>query len=418
MGFSDALFSSIPVVGSVVNGLINKRNVDKTNKTNLDIAKSTNQTSVDIANSNNALQERLQRENNDFARSVAIEMFNLENEYNSPKAQKLRLLEAGLNPATMYGDGASAGVGDASTPIAQSSGVSPSMPSLQIPQMQVPPSPLNGLFPALESYSKVLSNISDKGLKDAETKKISLLMDESLNQAVQQTKSMELQNSINQFNLDLDRIYRSVERNSSVRKQFMDCFKIYQDGLLSLVKQDTEKGQQLLNEANERLSRLNGNVIEQTLPSVIRQSEEVVKLTIEQQKTEKAKQSSLYSDVSLNKAKVEEVLASVSEKLSHSKLTDEQAYQLRAMREDNIHMNNLLRQSKDVDMSYLRQKYHYQMEYLRKQNLLSDGQYELLIQQVSKAEKENDVFYLRMFNETLTTFFDAALKGVSIAAMR
>ncbi|QCS36289.1 minor capsid protein [Capybara microvirus Cap1_SP_217] len=45
--------------------------------------------------------------NKEFAQN--LEMWNLQNEYNSPKAQMERLREAGLNPNLVYGSGASTG---------------------------------------------------------------------------------------------------------------------------------------------------------------------------------------------------------------------------------------------------------------------------------------------------------------------
>ena len=48
---------------------------------------------------NYGFQKRLQDRQNEFN----LQMWNLQNEYNSPAAQMKRFEEAGLNPALMYG---------------------------------------------------------------------------------------------------------------------------------------------------------------------------------------------------------------------------------------------------------------------------------------------------------------------------
>lgn len=50
---------------------------------------------------NYGLQKRLTQQQNEFN----LQMWNMQNEYNSPAAQMKRLEEAGLNPALMYGQG-------------------------------------------------------------------------------------------------------------------------------------------------------------------------------------------------------------------------------------------------------------------------------------------------------------------------
>ena len=65
----------------------------ETNAANLESVKSTNATNKEIAAKNNEMQIAMNRENNQFNRDMALEMFNLENAYNSPANQK-KLIEA------------------------------------------------------------------------------------------------------------------------------------------------------------------------------------------------------------------------------------------------------------------------------------------------------------------------------------
>lgn len=70
----------------------------------------------------------------EMQRDDNLKMWNLQNEYNSPKQQMARLIEGGLNPHLVYGNGADATAG------AISNG-SPSAPNIPSPQMEtIPPS--------------------------------------------------------------------------------------------------------------------------------------------------------------------------------------------------------------------------------------------------------------------------------------
>lgn len=79
------LLDFIPVVGNVAQSLIEagttRRNVDKTNEANMNLAK--------------------------YSYSQDLEMWNRQNEYNKPVNQMQRFKDAGLNPNLIYGQGSS-----------------------------------------------------------------------------------------------------------------------------------------------------------------------------------------------------------------------------------------------------------------------------------------------------------------------
>lgn len=54
---------------------------------------------------NTALQHKYNKEMSDYQYSQDLSMWNMQNEYNSPTAQRERLEAAGLNPALLYGNG-------------------------------------------------------------------------------------------------------------------------------------------------------------------------------------------------------------------------------------------------------------------------------------------------------------------------
>ena len=81
-------------VGSLLGGIgssaMNNKAVKDTNKANMEIAK---------------YQARWQQQENEKAYQRSLNMWNLQNEYNSPTQQMARIRAAGLNPNLVYGNG-------------------------------------------------------------------------------------------------------------------------------------------------------------------------------------------------------------------------------------------------------------------------------------------------------------------------
>lgn len=81
-------------VGSLLGGLgssaMNNKAVQDTNKANMEIAK---------------YQAQWQQQENEKAYQRSLNMWNLQNEYNSPTQQMARVRAAGLNPNLVYGNG-------------------------------------------------------------------------------------------------------------------------------------------------------------------------------------------------------------------------------------------------------------------------------------------------------------------------
>lgn len=91
-------------VGSLFGGLgssaMNNKAVQDTNKANMEIAK---------------YQAQWQQQENEKAYQRSLNMWNLQNEYNSPTQQMARIRAAGLNPNLVYGNGVT-GNSSGSTP--------------------------------------------------------------------------------------------------------------------------------------------------------------------------------------------------------------------------------------------------------------------------------------------------------------
>nr|CAI9749764.1 pilot protein for DNA ejection [Microvirus sp.] len=100
----------------------------ETNEINYKIAQETNATNTANTKANNDLQLQLQREMNNFN----LAQWNRNNAYNSPSAQKARLLAAGINPNMMFGGYQSS----SSSPVQQVSIPQTSVPNLVTPTME------------------------------------------------------------------------------------------------------------------------------------------------------------------------------------------------------------------------------------------------------------------------------------------
>lgn len=114
MGFFDKFGNALlGAGGSVLNGITSLIATNRANKTNRQIAADTN-----------AANERINQSQIDYN----WDMWNAQNEYNNPAAQRKRLTDAGLNPIYYGLDGNSAGAGNSFTP-ATAQQASPTIPN-------------------------------------------------------------------------------------------------------------------------------------------------------------------------------------------------------------------------------------------------------------------------------------------------
>lgn len=366
--------------GSLFGATSQRKSVQDTNALNAKLQRETNAQNLAIARENNALQERLMRENNAFNRQQAIDMFNLEAAYNDPKKQKERLLNAGINPNVAFaGSSTSAGSVNAATPVAGSSGVSPSMPSLGTARMETPPSVINTMFPHIESFTRSLANLSQSGLNDTERRKLDLTMSAELESIMQDTAYKKAQESWQNLQTKFEQIYGAAGRSADVRKTLNDAYKAYNDALLASVKGDSERSQQLVNKANEELISSQNQQLREQLPFLIANAEESVNLIKEQQKTQKSMQASNYAS------------ANASNALAGK--TDEETRQLKAMADDIVAIKKADRIQLQKNVELLRDTYNAQKKRLIALGEMSEAQFRQIEAQASQQEKENSAWW-------------------------
>lgn len=185
---------------SILNGVISHKNTKDTNRTNMEIAKMNNQTAIDMM-----------RESNQFNYDTAKEFFNMENEYNDPKNVRARMENAGYNPFFDSNTSAFANNGDGATP------TSVGVPSLQQPNLSVPPSILNGV---LEGVTSAMEKIASAKKMGAETSQVESMLS-------RQIKSLDIQNEWNQFKMELDKAFEWSNKswqNEQIRANVQETF--------------------------------------------------------------------------------------------------------------------------------------------------------------------------------------------------
>lgn len=114
-GGGGLLGAGLQLAGAIYSGYVAKRNTDKTNE------------------ANKAMQE--------YGYQQDREMWNLQNQYNSPAAQMARLKEAGINPMAPFASGGGSNTGNSTT-----------LPKYNAPTMQYNYQPMVDLPAALGAY--------------------------------------------------------------------------------------------------------------------------------------------------------------------------------------------------------------------------------------------------------------------------
>lgn len=209
--------------GGLLGSIIGSIGANRTNKTNLQIARETNKANMQIAQEANEANYRLWKEQN----QANIDMWNMENEYNSATNQRKRLEDAGLNPYLMMngGDAGTAGSISSATPTPT---VTPTMQgaTMQNPVVTTP------FDQAMQNVSQILYNhkLQEEQVRsqslDNDMKEIDLLYKPLV--ALYEKNSKRYQSAIDSLTFDFMRDTLEDRKNSTKINSFTD----YQDYLL------------------------------------------------------------------------------------------------------------------------------------------------------------------------------------------
>lgn len=325
-------------ITSLIKGKQESQNVKDTNQWNYLANQETNATNKEIADANNQLQIDLMKQNqiwqtteNQFAfdreRQAQLEMFDLENKYNSPIEQLKRYQEAGINPAVAFaGSLGSASSTAASGQAPSSLGVSPNMPNLMTPTMQAPhaippPSVASGLLGGLDIVSNVLNKVSSSRKNEAERKQILSLLPELVTKAQNDVQLQEFQKQHIQFQNEL--LQKDVAWYDE--QTILKIDETIQRIALMSAQEQTEESQQQLNDSLAELHRLEGKIKNVDLLNWPKYWESQFSMWQSNINKNKAETAEAYSRISLNAEQKEWVKANT--KVINETLDDVKAIQ-------------------------------------------------------------------------------------------
>lgn len=359
---------------SLASGLLGSKSQSDANKANLQAARETNSTQLRIAQENNALQERLLKYNNEWNRQQAIDMFNLENAYNSPLAQVQRLREAGLNPAVMMegAGGAAVGNSSAAAPTAASAGISPSLPSLTTPRVDAVPPMSVGFLNALQSFADIKLAEQQSRKVGQEADRITKLVDQELLNMMAEEKWKQSQTAYQDLMTQFEKLYGHDRRAADITKTVSEFVKNKLQGNEAAARTALAKAEADLTKTKDKQLQLESPILIENLKKL------GVKLD-EEAKTEKAKQAAAY-------AGAEESHARANLTRSEQRLLEEQ--------HDDLVYARRLQNAKDFqELGEMATTWQYRLEELQNRKLISAEQVKEAREAVDRARKENTWFY-------------------------
>lgn len=160
------------IAGAAIGAGANVINTNKTNQANIQMTNATNQANRDIANATNQANKDIAQMNNEYNQRMLTQqiqnqwqMWNAENEYNSPEAQMQRYQDAGVNPYMAMGNVSSGNASSMTAPSAAPADASglqqmgaPMQAGRSMPTDFSPLSALNGL---VSEFTQAMSFKSD-----------------------------------------------------------------------------------------------------------------------------------------------------------------------------------------------------------------------------------------------------------------
>lgn len=198
---------AVDLYNSIQNRNVSRENTDKTIKANLDLAK--------------------------YAYSTDKEMWNLQNEYNTPQNQMQRFKEAGLNPNMIYGQG--------------SAGNATQMPKFNAPRQEYNYQPLQ--------LPKAISMFQDFKLKQAQI--------DNVQEVVNLNKLKQATEAVRPSVLKSERLLKGRQATKSLYEGESAQYKSSMDYEIAMYSKEFAKGKldQLMQDLRNK--RLAGDVREQ-----------------------------------------------------------------------------------------------------------------------------------------------------------
>lgn len=367
-------FDPWSLANTALNGMFNIWSVSKANKTNQAIANQTNQMTWDI----NAM-------NNQWNKDVALEMFDLENAYNSPQQVRARLEQAGINPRVAMANGQASqfASGDIATPTAQA-------PSpFQMAQVSPIPSPFGNVFGELLQAAKIKTELATAKNLGAQTSRIDRLLDE-------EEENLQLKNDFQEITNDITQTHGHNKAKAEILEMLGNLFESLSSAQL--------------NQASTELRRIEKKIKDEEfnwLPQTLQQR---LRNLVQEGYTMKAQEGAYQAGASASIASANLMNQEAKESEARTELTQEQQYQLMAMRDDNIKLQHNLAEAKRIDVDLATKSLQYQIDFLKNQKLISDQELKEAEYNTEMARKTNNVWYLREAVNQLSVINDGVTK--------
>lgn len=369
-------------IGDVIGGLLGFAAADEQNLTqkeinreNIAMQRETNQMQRDMFNENLSFQSSERKDQNRVNWQNAVNMFNMENAYNSPAAQMQRMIAAGLNPAAVSGSPQAGG----SSPSVGSS-VGSGIPQLTAPHAEMINSPMYGSIGAIQGIADAMGKVSQSHLNEAHK---------------EETLSL-LQDKLRNLSLDAD----AKEIANGLAMKFGDMTKQAEFDLLVAQKAKEMSAISLNNELERTEKEKQLNLISDSL---LKDSERLLNKKEYNAFESKlnAYLDSVKADISLKGAQSFEARTKGVANQAQAKLFNEQAATEETVRELNRSMSELNKSRKDLNVvqydyekKTLRTRVRQEVAKLRQLGLFNqEMEYKIGIaeQQLEIAEYQNDM---------------------------
>lgn len=396
----DPLIGSSIIDGgvSLLGGLFGRKNQSDANKANLQIARENNAAAAALARENNQFQLGAMREQNEWNKQTAIDMFNLENEYNSPIRQMERLREAGLNPAAVMGGNLSvANSGNISTPTASGSGVSSSMPSLTTPVMQPLPSIVSGSINAFKAISEIALNKSKSGESDANAQRTLNTMEAEISKYWADAKNSEANAAYKTTQNNLLLLYGD-EYNQGLNKQQVQKLQNMAAEYAVLMQQEKYvEAQKMYQKAQTNLTNSNNELVKKQTPLILDNLKKVGRMYVDQ--------AAAYR-------------ASANQSNATASLTKEQAETIRQNRPNVVELTRNQARESAARAKVAESTTMEQIESWRNKVKLQGKQAEELDEAIRRAKKSNDWFEVNQVIDILSKVSDEALGWATLGVSK
>lgn len=216
MGFLDTLekiVNPVQAIGGVVNGFLNYKAQKKANAQNIALQRETNAQNYKMFQEGN----QFTKEQNDLAWARQLQMFGMENEYNSPLQVVSRLRSAGINPNVAF-NGSSAGAAMNASGGTPSAGSSVSPNPMVAPSVNAVQSPLAGLTSGFKEMTNSIVDIAQASKLKTEDHQLQELLDSIKQLYAENVKSARFQNFAANFHINMDLKFVDKERQTALNK--------------------------------------------------------------------------------------------------------------------------------------------------------------------------------------------------------